>query len=87
MASDGVTPIWIEPITLSWGDLAVNEDGYRVYKNGSPVPDLPKDSQTYQIEMRYPQGTGGALYFNFGVEAFNEVGASTRSSVDVPKCP
>jgi hypothetical protein len=85
-ASDGVTPIWIEAITLTWQDSS-NETGYRVYKSGSAVPDLPADSTSYNITMRYPQGTGQSLYINFEVEAFNAAGSSPRSGTDVFKCP
>jgi hypothetical protein len=86
-AFHGVIPIWVESVTLTWQDNANNEDGYRVYKNGSALPPLPANSTTYKIELRYQQGTGGALFDNFGVEAFNGAGASARPSVDVPTCP
>jgi hypothetical protein len=66
---------------------ADNETGYRVYKNGSPLPDFPKNSTTFHITLRYDQGTGGTLFDNFGVEAFNSAGSSARIAVDVPKCP
>ena len=56
-------------------------------RTAAPCRTSRRPASTYQIEMRYPQGTGGALYINFGVEAFNEVGSSARVSVDVPKCP
>ena len=85
-ASDGFTPIWIEDITLTWQDSS-GESGYRVYKSGSPVPDLPADATSYHITMRYNQGTGQSLYINFEVEAFNAAGSSPRSGVDVFKCP
>jgi hypothetical protein len=83
----GITPIWIEDVTLTWTDNANNETGYRVYKNGSPLPDFPPNSTTFHISLRYDQGTGGALFDNFGVEAFNSSGPSARTAVDVPRCP
>jgi len=85
-ASDGFTPIWIENVTLTWED-SINETGYHVFKNLSPLPDIPQDSTQYHMELRYNQGTGGTLYINFGVEAFNEAGSSPMSAVDVFKCP
>jgi hypothetical protein len=86
--SDG-TPIWVEQITLTWQDNANNETGYRVYKNGTALPDLPPNSTSFHITLRYPQGTGPsvALWDNIGVEAFNSAGVSERISVDVPRCP
>ncbi len=83
----GFTPIWIETINLTWQDNADNETGYRVYKNGSALPALGPNSTSYHITLRYDQGTGGALWDNFGVEAFNDAGASARPAMDVPKCP
>lgn len=82
----GSTPIWLEDITLTWQD-SINEDGYRVYKNGGAISTLPQGSTSFQIELRYDQGTGGVLFDNFGVEAYNNAGASQRPSVDVPRCP
>jgi hypothetical protein len=83
----GLTPIWVEDVNLTWTDNANNETGYRMYKNGSALPDFPPNSTTFHITMRYDQGTGGPLFDNFGVEAFNAAGASARTAVDVPRCP
>ena len=85
-ASDGFTPIWIEDVTLTWQD-SINETGYRVFKNQSPLPDLAQNSTQYHMQLRYNQGTGQALWINFGVEAFNAAGSSIRPALDVPKCP
>lgn len=84
---DGFTPKWREEITLTWQDNADNETGYRVYRNNSASPDFPPNTTTYHITERYNQGTGGPLFDNFQVEAFNSAGASARAAVDVPKCP
>lgn len=87
LASDGVTPIWVESVTLNWQDNATNETGYRVYKNNSAISTIPADSTSFHITMRYNQGTGGPLYTNFGVEAYNSFGKSSRPTWDVPNCP
>ena len=84
---NGATPIWIETIKVTWQDNANNETGYHMYKDGSKLPDLPANSTEYNITLRYDQGTGGALYINFGVEAFNDAGASARPTVDATTCP
>ena len=83
----GVTPLWIEAITLTWQDKADNETGYQVYKDGSLIATLGPNSTQYNITLRYDQGTGGALYINFGVNSFNAGGSSTRTAVDVTTCP
>ncbi len=85
--SDGITPIWIEAVTLTWQDNATNETGYRVYKNNALASTIPANSTSYNITMRYNQGTGGPLYTTFGVEAYNAAGASSRPTWDVPNCP
>jgi uncharacterized protein YraI len=85
-ASDGITPIWVETVNLTWQDSS-NETGYRPYKDGSVLPTLPPNSTAYHMTLRYNQGTGGALWVNFAVEAFNDAGSSPKTAVDVPKCP
>ena len=87
IASDGFTPKWSEAISLTWQDNATNETGYRLYKNGSPLPVLPPDSTAYHITERYNTGTGGTLFIAFKVEAFNNYGTSDPTGLDVPKCP
>jgi hypothetical protein len=87
VGNDGITPRWREEIDLTWQDNATNETGYRLYRNGSPLPVLPPDSTAYHITSNYDAGTGQALFFAFKVEAFNNYGASDVAGIDVPKCP
>lgn len=87
IGSDGITPKWSEAVTLAWQDNANNETGYRVYKNNGLASTLPANSTGYQITLRYNQGTGGPLFDNFAIEAFNDAGSSSRLYVDVPRCP
>jgi hypothetical protein len=82
----GITPIWVESVTLTWQDNANNEDGYRVYQNTNLLGSFPPNSTQYMITLRYQQGTGGALFDNFAVEAYNNAGSS-KTSVDVGRCP
>src|SRR5574340_493825 len=86
MSADGYTPIWLEYVTLTWQD-SINETGYNVYKNNQQLPAIPQNSTTYNMRLRYNQGTGGPLWVKFEVEAFNAAGSSPRSAVDVPNCP
>ena len=83
----GVTPIWIEDITLTWQDNATNENAYYVYKGGVQSPALPPNSTSYHITLRYDQGTGGALYNTFGVEAVAGMLGSNMPQIDVATCP
>ncbi len=83
----GATPTWIEHITVTWKDTADNEDGYRVYRGNVLLSTLPANSTKYTITMSYPQNSQNALYFTFGVEAYNTFGASAMPTWDVPSCP
>ena len=83
----GVTPIWIEAVTLTWQNSANNQTGFYVYKDGTQLPAISPGATSYSITLRYDQGTGGALYDTFGIEAFNATGSSPRAVIDVPTCP
>ena len=87
IANDGITPRWREEISLSWQDNASDETGYRMYRNNSPLPDLPPGPMAYHFTENYNQGTGGTLFIAFRVEAFNNYGSSPPAGIDVPKCP
>lgn len=83
---DGLIPKWAEDVNLTW-QASSNQSGYRIYKNGSAIGTLPANSTSFHIQLRYDQGTGGPLFDNFGVEAFNGGLTSSRPSLDVPRCP
>ncbi len=87
IGSDGFTPIWIEAVSLTWTDNATNETGYYMFKGGAKISTLPANSTSFTITLRYPQGTGGALYDTFGVQAYNGAGVSSEPSWDIPTCP
>jgi hypothetical protein len=63
-------------ITLTWRDVADNETGYRVYRNGSSIADLPANSTEFTDNTT--RGSGSV--FSYSVEAYNDVGASARRS-------
>ncbi len=87
IGSDGFTPIWVEPVTLTWKDNASNEAGYYIFKGGAKISTIPANSTQFNITLRYNQGTGGALYITFGVAAYNAAGTSSEPTYDVPTCP
>ena len=60
-------------ITLTWKDTANNESGYRVYRNGTLVADMPANSTTFTDHV--PRGPGSV--FSYSVEAYNSTGASS----------
>lgn len=67
-------------VELIWQDQADNEDGYRIYRDGSQIAELGPDSQSYTDE---PPGSGP---YTYGVEAFNQSGASARATVKEGGC-
>jgi len=68
---------------LNWEDKANNEDGYKVYFNGSLLATLPVNAITYPHAIGpLPPGTA----FTYDVEAYNGTGASAKVSV-VATCP
>ena len=63
-------------VTLNWNDNADHEIGYRVYRNGELIMELPANTTSFNENIAYP-GEQGLTYT---VEAFNEVGASSGST-------
>jgi hypothetical protein len=61
-------------ITLTWEDVANDESGYRVYRNGAMIAELPANSPTYTDDTSRDSGS----VFSYGVEAFNSIGASIQ---------
>ena len=83
----GTPPKWIEHITLTWQDNAINETGYKVYKNSSLFATLGPNSTQYSTSMSYPPGIVGIVTNDvFAVNSFNNGGSSTRPSVNVAEC-
>jgi hypothetical protein len=78
-----VGPNFNYQFTLSWNDIANNEDGYRVYFNGSLLATLPANTTTYPHVVGV-LGPGAPIMYD--VEAFNAAGASAKKSVTVT-CP
>ena len=70
-------------ITLTWDDVANNEDGYRVYRDHVLVQELPTGTSIYVDTV--PRGTGEYAY---SVVAFNFAGESypVRIVANTPHC-
>lgn len=60
--------------SLTWGDAADNEDGYRVYRGDTMIADLPANSTAYTDTTTIAYGTT----LTYSVEAYNAAGASAR---------
>jgi hypothetical protein len=69
-------------ITLNWDDRANNETGYRIYRNGNVVAELPANSTSYAETITLLSGQS----VSYQIEAFNPSGAA-RSGVATMTCP
>jgi CSLREA domain-containing protein len=67
-------------VTLMWDDIATNEDGYRVYRNGALIATLGANAESYVDSPPL----GGP--YTYGVEAYNASGASSRPTTTTTVC-
>lgn len=58
-------------ISLTWTDIANNEDGYRIYRDGEQVKDIGADSTSYTDSVARING-----YYTYNIVAFNASGES-----------
>lgn len=63
-------------ITLTWGDAASNEEGYRVYRDGNQVKELSAGATSYTDTA--PRITG---YYTYTIMAFNAAGESQAATM------
>ncbi len=63
-------------VTLSWTDKADNENGYRIFRNGTQIADLPANSTSYSDTTNIPAGTT----IVYGVVAYNDAGSSSPAT-------
>jgi CSLREA domain-containing protein len=68
-------------LTLTWIDMADNEDGFRIYRNGSHVATVGPEIQ------QYTENPPPGVAHTYGVEAFNSAGASSRPTLQETICP
>jgi hypothetical protein len=68
-------------LTLTWIDMADNEDGFRIYRDGNVVATVGPEIQQYTENP--PRGVA----HTYGVEAFNSAGASSRPTLQETICP
>lgn len=67
---------------LTWNDNADNENGYRLYRNGTQIADLAANSTTFSETIDFVLGTQET----YAVEAYNDAGASPQKTLSF-KCP
>jgi len=62
-------------ISLQWQDNAQNEEGYRIYRNGTFLSTLKSNSQTYR-----DYGLKAATRYKYTVKSYNQIGESNSIS-------
>lgn len=67
-------------VSITWSDVADNEDGYRVYRDGVLIAELGANTESYQDE---PPGSGP---YTYAVEAYNSSGTSQQITVEEEGC-
>ncbi len=78
--SDWICDPKLFQVTLEWVDVADNESGYKVYRDGVLLATLPANSMSFLDKPPF----GGA--YTYEVAAFNDGGASPKVSVVVKSC-
>jgi titin len=69
-------------VNLSWTDVATDESGYRILRNGGPLVELPANATLYTDTTAASSGSS----FTYSVEAFNSAGKSSAISISFT-CP
>lgn len=69
-------------VILTWSDKSSNETGYRVFRDGGLVAELPAGSATYADKIAVNSGQG----VGYRVEAYNVTGTASTSTISIT-CP
>jgi hypothetical protein len=65
-------------VTLEWSDRANDESGYRIYRNGESVAELPPNSNTFTEVAESDPGES----FTYLIEVVNSAGTSRSSPIN-----
>jgi hypothetical protein len=68
--------------SMKWSDSADNENGYRVYRLGTQIADLPANTTSFDENIPYDIGTS----ITYSIEAYNDSGPSAQRSITF-HCP
>lgn len=64
-------------VNLEWTDRAEGESGYRIYRNGERVAELPPNSNAYSEVVDIAQGEK----LTYLIEVFNNIGTASSSPI------
>lgn len=69
-------------VNLGWTDVATNESGYRVLRNGATIAELPANTTFHRDVTAASSGSS----FTYSVQAFNSAGESSAINISF-SCP
>jgi hypothetical protein len=69
--SDGSYTLTVQ---LGWTDASNNENGFRIYRSGAQIAELPANTTTFNETVTVP----GSTVIVYGVQAYNDAGASAQ---------
>jgi hypothetical protein len=89
---EGSIPKWREDITLTWNDNSNDESGFQLWtgpssNNATLWATVAANTESVNDTRTYSQGTGGQLFDNYQIVAFNANGGTFGGAVDIPRCP
>jgi hypothetical protein len=75
-------------VTLTWTDVAENEEGYRIFRNGALLATLDANEESFEDDTTLPLAPAvippvPPPSVNYGIEAFSGAVKSARKSVDL----
>ncbi len=68
---------WSVTTSLSWIDPANNANGFRIYRSGSQIADLPATTKTFKETVNVVTGTR----LTYSLEAYNDTGVSPQKTI------
>ena len=69
-------------VVLIWSDKSNNETGYRFFRDGGLVADLPANTTSYTDSIAVDSGQGAT----YRIEAYNTTGTASTSTISI-SCP
>lgn len=73
-------------MNFTWSDQSTNENGFYVYKDGVLLATLGPNSESYTDVFTQTLVIGNVSY-TYGVQSYNEDGASVLKDASLSSCP
>lgn len=77
---------WEWTVNFTWSDQSTNENGFYVYKDGVLLATLGPNSESYTDVFTQTLVIGNVSY-TYGVQSYNDDGASVLKDASLSSCP